>query len=375
MTAHSLVPVNSAQSAPVRPKGAFGGPPKHKPGTRWQDKVLLAARAITELDPEYRGSFQAERDRIDGRHKQAEREAYFENAIQGYSPEQQQALRAMPMEQAMTMLSDRMLPSRADERADTALAMQQKQIATGNERWKETNTYNRQRDEVGDQRWDKTFEAGRSDRAEDVDWRQDRAEVQDGQWEQGFGLQQKVAAEKAGENQTKQATAEGQLRREFLGQNKPFQEVQRAYERVRAVDTTNAAGQMGLIFQYMKMLDPGSTVREGEFATAQNTTGIPGQVINAYNKAAQGEFLNPTQVVDFRAQADNLYAAAEQGFERSFEDYRARADSYQYDAQRTVPDLRNPQSAPAKITGDGDYEQLPSGAIYVGPDGVKRRKP
>lgn len=107
----SLVPVNSAQSAPMpkQPRGAFGGPPKPK-GRGWQDKVLLAMRAITELDPEYRGSFQAERDRMAGREKQAQQSQAFEQAVQQYSPEQQQALRAMPMEQAMTILSDRMFP-------------------------------------------------------------------------------------------------------------------------------------------------------------------------------------------------------------------------------------------------------------------------
>ena len=183
-----------------------------------------------------------------------------------------------------------------------------------------------------------------------------------------------IAAE-AAENDGPDVSGESTLRKEFLSQNKPFQEVQRAYARVRAVDTSNAAGQMGLIFQYMKMLDPGSTVREGEFATAQNTTGIPGAVLNAYNKARAGEFLNADQVNDFRQQADNLYAAASEGFEHSFQDYRSRSDSYGFDASRTIPDLRNSGGQAVQIESDEEYDQLPTGAQYIGPDGVTRIKP
>lgn len=90
------------------------------------------------------------------------------------------------------------------------------------------------------------------------------------------------------------------------------------------------------------MMDPGSTVREGEFATAQNTTGVPGQVLNAYNRAVDGEFLNVTQVSEFQKQAASLYQSAASDFERSFQQYRSTASQYEYDQGRTVPDLRNP---------------------------------
>ena len=39
--------------------------------------------------------------------------------------------------------------------------------------------------------------------------------------------------------------------------------------------SANAAGDMALIFSYMKMLDPNSTVREGEYATAEAAAGVP----------------------------------------------------------------------------------------------------
>ena len=71
-----------------------------------------------------------------------------------------------------------------------------------------------------------------------------------------------------------------------------------------------ATDDVALIFSYMKMLDPGSVVREGEFATAQQTTGVPGQVLNMYNKALRGERLSPQQRAEMMATAQNIAAAA-----------------------------------------------------------------
>jgi hypothetical protein len=64
---------------------------------------------------------------------------------------------------------------------------------------------------------------------------------------------------------------------------------------------TNPAASIGLIFSFMKIQDPGSTVREGEYATAQNAAGVPDRIRNMYNKALDGQFLTPQQVENFRA--------------------------------------------------------------------------
>lgn len=61
----------------------------------------------------------------------------------------------------------------------------------------------------------------------------------------------------------------------------------------------SAAAQMALIFSFMKSLDPNSTVREGEYANAENTRGVPDTIRNWYNKAKDGTFLTPTQVQNF----------------------------------------------------------------------------
>lgn len=81
-----------------------------------------------------------------------------------------------------------------------------------------------------------------------------------------------------------------------------------AMSRLRSVEPT-AAGDLALIFNFMKIQDPGSTVREGEFANAQNAAGIDGKVRNLWNNLLEGTRLNAEQRNDFRRQAGRMAAA------------------------------------------------------------------
>ena len=89
---------------------------------------------------------------------------------------------------------------------------------------------------------------------------------------------------------------------------KTYREVRNSYERVRAgAGLNNAQGDLGLIFGYMKMLDPGSVVREGEFANAQNSGGVSETVMNMYNRVLNGGRLSPELREKFVTAADALY--------------------------------------------------------------------
>jgi hypothetical protein len=82
-----------------------------------------------------------------------------------------------------------------------------------------------------------------------------------------------------------------------------------SWERVQgSFQNPSAAGDLNLIFGYMKMLDPGSTVREGEFANAQNAGGIPDRVLAQYNKVREGTRLSENQRKDFFSQAKSVVA-------------------------------------------------------------------
>jgi hypothetical protein len=107
----------------------------------------------------------------------------------------------------------------------------------------------------------------------------------------------------------KNATA---LRKDFQSNSAEFQKVRAGFERVvESAKDPSAAGDLALIFNFMKVLDPGSTVREGEFATAQNSGSVPQGVIARYNKVINGERLEASQRDDFLDRAKRLHGRAE----------------------------------------------------------------
>jgi hypothetical protein len=102
------------------------------------------------------------------------------------------------------------------------------------------------------------------------------------------------------------------LRDEFNKLSSEFIGVANSYQRIiDSASDPSAAGDLALIFNYMKVLDPGSTVREGEFATAQNSGSVPAQIIARYNKVLNGERLAPEQRTDFVSRAGRLYKGQE----------------------------------------------------------------
>jgi hypothetical protein len=70
-------------------------------------------------------------------------------------------------------------------------------------------------------------------------------------------------------------------------------------------------GDVALITSFMKMLDPGSTVRESEFATARDTAGLYASLENYLEKVKTGEFLSDSQRKVFTDLAGKYLEAAE----------------------------------------------------------------
>lgn len=156
------------------------------------------------------------------------------------------------------------------------------------------------------------------------------------------------------------------LRKELSGlpQVKAFNDVSVAFDKIqKAAKVPSAAGDLSLIFAYMKLLDPGSTVREGEFANAQNATGVPGQVLNMYNRALKGERLAPEQRADFLGQAQNLYGAHEEQVRPLFERYRGLAEKAGATPDDVTPGL--PETEPPAPTRKKGEPYQENGKWYV----------
>lgn len=137
----------------------------------------------------------------------------------------------------------------------------------------------------------------------------------------------KIAASSKGNlDENKKYQLESQLRSELTPYTKEMSKVDAAFRKVKsAAENPSPAGDISLIFNYMKILDPGSVVREGEFATAQNAAGVPDRIRNQYNKIKEGSRLNPTQRQDFMSQAMNTYQAQVDSFNALVQPYEKMA--------------------------------------------------
>lgn len=80
------------------------------------------------------------------------------------------------------------------------------------------------------------------------------------------------------------------------------------------------AGDIALVTSFMKMLDPGSVVRETEFASARDTGGLLASLQGYLTKLQGGEFLSEAQRKTFTSLARKYMEAAER------EDSRVRTD-------------------------------------------------
>lgn len=170
----------------------------------------------------------------------------------------------------------------------------------------------------------------------------------------------------------KRPDAESKMRKEYSDQTKGYQDVKEAYSRVLASQET-AAGDLALIFNYMKMLDPGSVVREGEFATAQNATGVPQRILNLYNNLNKGERLNADQRKSFGKQAEALFnqagkqeATVRQGIERIARGYGLNTENIFFTPTEVAPTA--PGAAPPAAPAAPVRVTTPTGQVLTFPN-------
>jgi hypothetical protein len=124
-------------------------------------------------------------------------------------------------------------------------------------------------------------------------------------------LELAAIAETGGVDPEKKFTQEEKIRKEYQGRTKMYGELQGTFNTLQAsANSANGPGDIALITGFMKMLDPGSVVRETEFATARDTAGLFTQLQNRLEKAQNGQLLSPQQRKEYVALSQKYLDAA-----------------------------------------------------------------
>jgi hypothetical protein len=176
-------------------------------------------------------------------------------------------------------------------------------------------------------------------------------------------------------------STETELRKEYsaLPEIKEFTTVETAFKQINnALSNPSAANDLAAATKFMKLLDPGSVVRESELGMAMNATGAIDRVQNYFQKLQNGQVLNPEQRADFKKAAQLAFSAAQDTRDRTSGRYVDLANSYNVDANNVV--LRGKgtskpieaQPTPQRNTKGWQLHTDANGnQAYVSPDGTK----
>ena len=129
-----------------------------------------------------------------------------------------------------------------------------------------------------------------------------------------------------------------------------------------AKNTPSAAGDIAMVFSYMKILDPNSTVREGEQAQAQNAAGVPDQVRNMWNKLLSGERLNNAQRQDFYTTAKAIGSQKEKEYVKQVNTIVNRAQASGVDPRYVISDFGDEIVNSLLFNSDGSLRSKKDGS-------------
>jgi hypothetical protein len=138
---------------------------------------------------------------------------------------------------------------------------------------------------------------------------------------------------------------EMKLRGEFKSEPvyKAFNEMQSAYGQITdSLKKGSPAGDLAGATKFMKLLDPGSVVRESELAMAMSATGLLDRATNYAEMVIKGTKLTEAQRKDFQDLADKLYTTAATTYNQKRNEFVTQGSQYGLNAERAL-------GAPAKL--------------------------
>lgn len=167
------------------------------------------------------------------------------------------------------------------------------------------------------------------------------------------------------------AQIEQSYRKEFNALNSAYGEIKRSRGNIlSSLGQNSAAGDLAAATSLMKMLDPGSVVRESELTMAQNATGAIDRVYNYAQMVANGQRLNPQQRAEYVRLANDLFGNSEKEYKNRATEYSRIAKEYGLKAENIVGSSAAPV-AQTNSKGWKLYTDAKGNRAYVSPDGTQ----
>jgi hypothetical protein len=156
---------------------------------------------------------------------------------------------------------------------------------------------------------------------------------------------------------------EVKLRKDFQSEPiyKAHQEMQSAYGQIgQALKQASPSGDLAAATKIMKLLDPGSVVRESELGMAMAATGMMDRITSYAGNVLNGTKLTTQQRKDFQQLADALMTTSVDQFNVKHGEYMKLGSDYGLNASRAlgapakpVGPAAKPSGKPAATMGDG----------------------
>ena len=145
---------------------------------------------------------------------------------------------------------------------------------------------------------------------------------------------------------------------DYRTQSKDFKAVGDAYRQINATldsATKSPAATLAAATKFMKLLDPGSVVRESELGMALAATGVFDRATNYVNTLQSGRVLTPNQVKDFKAITEQIYNASQEGQRQVDDTYKQYATANGLRPEMILQDLgQNRGKAAVKANQDSE---------------------
>jgi hypothetical protein len=138
---------------------------------------------------------------------------------------------------------------------------------------------------------------------------------------------------------------EMKLKSEFKSEPvyKAYQEMQSAYNQITdSLKSESPAGDLAAATKFMKLLDPGSVVRESELAMAMSASGALDRARNYAELRISGKKLTPDQRKDFQQLSNQLFGTATTVYNTKRNELVEQGSAYGLNADRAL-------GAPAKM--------------------------